>query len=231
MNIKDYPNGQELKNIQARLARLGYQVLIDGLNGPITQSAWMQFKIDNYQADPEIVGDGSLRILYEKSEKSLISKEQLEAVWMRPVNQALFADMLNCLARFEINRPNRIRHFLSQTGHESNGGKWLTEREPIQTKPSGGRDFRGAGVLQLTHDYNYQILADEVGDTRVMEGAKYVAAKYPCTSAGVWWQANKMNALIDRGATVKMVTKKVNGGFRGLADRERRYAIASKVIK
>lgn len=234
INIKDYQNGESLRQIQARLHKLGYHVLVDGLNGPMTQEAWRQFKTDHYQADPEIVGAGSLKLLYTKSDQAFLTKEQLEMVWQRTVKQPLFEDLLDCLVRFSINTPNRIRHFLSQTGHESGGGRWLIELgtpSTIKTKPSGGFKYRGAGVLQLTHDYNYRTLASVTGDARVMEGAEYVAAKYPCTSAGVWWQANGMNLLIDKGATVREVTRKVNGGFNGLADRERRYRLACQAIK
>lgn len=241
-NIKEIPNGNELRDIQARLAKLGYPMLVDGINGPITQAGWIQFKKDNYQADPEIVGEGSLRLLYAKSTQVLITKEQLERVWERQTTLALYSDMCDCLNRFSINTPNRIRHFLAQTGHESGGGRWLVELgtpQTIRTKPSGGFKFRGAGVLQLTHDYNYRILAGITRDPQVMVlGAPYVAERYPCTSAGVWWQANGMNELIDRGASAAMVSRKINTGkttgtikVNGLQDRLRRYEIACKVIK
>jgi hypothetical protein len=36
----------------------------------------------------------------------------------------------------------------------------------------------------------------------VIGGAKYVAQYYPWTSAGSWWSANKMNAVVDKGASV-----------------------------
>jgi putative chitinase len=39
-----------------------------------------------------------------------------------------------------------------------------------------------------------------------------------------------MNALIDRGATVRQVTRRVNGGYNGLADRERYYQRALRFI-
>jgi hypothetical protein len=64
-----------------------------------------------------------------------------------------------------------------------------------------------------------------------MQGHSYVAQVYPFTSAGFWWKNNNMNALCDRGGTVKEVTKRVNGGYNGLSDRQRYYDKACQVIK
>ena len=56
-----------------------------------------------------------------------------------------------------------------------------------------------------------------------MQGVDYVAEHYPFSSAGFWWQKNKMNQLCDSSPSVKDVTLRVNGGTNGLADREMYY--------
>ena len=63
-----------------------------------------------------------------------------------------------------------------------------------------------------------------------MDGVDYVAAEYPFTSAGVWWEMNYMNDLIDGGATVEQVTRRVNGGYNGLEDRKHYYLRCTEVI-
>jgi putative chitinase len=63
-----------------------------------------------------------------------------------------------------------------------------------------------------------------------MEGVDYVSQHYPFSSAGFWWQDNNMNALCDQNPTVAQVTKRVNGGYNGLQDREDYYNRAKKVI-
>ena len=83
-----------------------------------------------------------------------------------------------------------------------------------------GCKFKGAGVIQLTGRANYQAFSDAIADLKVMSGVDYVAATYPFTSAGFWWQNNEMNALCDRNPTVEEVTFKVNGGYNGLEDRQ-----------
>ena len=62
-----------------------------------------------------------------------------------------------------------------------------------------------------------------------MDGAKHVANNYPASASAYWWLKNKMNAMIDAGATVREVTRKVNGGYNGLADRTKYYNRAVKI--
>ena len=134
--------------------------------------------------------------------------------------------MNKCLHRYDITTPERIRHFLSQTAHESGGGRYTKEiasgwdyeyRVDLgNSEPGDGPTYKGAGYLQITGRANYQALADYLGDQDVMKGVDYVATTYPFTSAGHWWMNNGMNNLIDNGGTVEQVSKRVNGGYNGL---------------
>ena len=171
-----------------------------------------------------------------------ITKQQLAAVWQ--CSESLIADpeideMNKCLDMYEITTAPRIRHFLSQTAHESGGGRYKKElasgeaynnRSDLQNGPTDGPKYKGAGYIQLTGKYNYSRLAEYLNDPRVMEGVDYVAENLPFTSAGYWWMDNKMNELIDSGADVLAVTRRVNGGTNGLADRQHYYEICLKEI-
>ena len=172
-----------------------------------------------------------------------VSKDQLAAIWKCDPN--LIAnyeiDELNlCLAKYEITTPQRIRHFLSQTAHESGGGRYKKElasgeayefREDLQNDEVGdGPKYKGAGYIQLTGKYNYSRLSAYLDDPQVMNGVDYVAENYPFTSAGYWWMDNRMNEFIDDGADVIAVTKRVNGGTNGLADRQQYYDTCMEVI-
>ena len=82
----------------------------------------------------------------------------------------------------------------------------------------------------MTGRYNYQKFANSIGDKRVMEGVSYVSQKYPWSSAGFWWKNNNMNALCDKGASVEVITKRVNGGYNGLAERKKYYDRACSIF-
>jgi predicted chitinase len=124
----------------------------------------------------------------------------------------------------------RIRHFLSQTAHESGGGRYKKElasgwdyegRSDLgNTRAGDGPRFKGAGYIQLTGRANYQDFANFIKDPAVMQGVDYVAEHYPFSSAGFWWQNNRMNELCDTNPSVRDVTLRVNGGTNGLEDRE-----------
>ena len=171
-----------------------------------------------------------------------ISKKQLAQVW--GCGESLIKDyeiveMNKCLDMYEITTPERIRHFLSQTAHESGGGRWKKElasgeayngRTDLGNGPTDGPVYKGAGYIQLTGKYNYSRLSEYLNDPRVMEGVDYVAENLPFTSAGYWWMDNRMNELIDSGADVLAVTKRVNGGTNGLADRQHYYDICLRVL-
>ena len=172
-----------------------------------------------------------------------VNKAQLAQVWQCNVDlieDREIVELNKCLETFQITTPSRIRHFLSQTAHESGGGRWKKElsdgwylegRTDIgNTQPGDGPRFKGAGYIQLSGRHNYRKFADYIGDPRVMEGVDYVAETYPYTSAGYWWWSNGMNELCDKNPTVRQVTRRVNGGYNGLADREHYYAICQRVI-
>lgn len=194
-----------------------------------------------------LANDGELGSIWNapapaKQPDQLISLAQATAVFGRAPSDTQLADLNACLTRFNITTPVRIRHFLAQVGHESGGLRWMLElasgdayenRTDLgNTRPGDGRRFKGAGALQLTGRYNYQRLADAIGDPDVMDGAAYVAVRYPFTSAGYWWQQNGMNAVIDAGATVRQVSARVNGRdpANGLSDREAFYARAVAAV-
>ncbi len=172
-----------------------------------------------------------------------VTKAQLAAIWECSadlIHDYEIDEMNSCLGKYEITTAPRIRHFLSQTAHESGGGRYKKElasgeaynnRSDLGNGPTDGPKYKGAGYIQLTGKYNYSRLSEYLNDPRVMEGVDYVAENLPFTSAGYWWEDNRMNELIDSGADVLAVTKRVNGGTNGLADREHYYQLCLQQIQ
>jgi putative chitinase len=88
-----------------------------------------------------------------------------------------------------------------------------------------GFKFRGRGFIQLTGRDNYKAFDDAVEDN-ILENPDLVATKYPLASAAWFWNKNKLNQLADKGnapEVVTMITKRVNGGTIGLADRQKHF--------
>jgi putative chitinase len=88
-----------------------------------------------------------------------------------------------------------------------------------------GFKFRGRGYIQLTGKDNYTKFAKFIGEDTV-SNPDLVATKYPLASAAFFFDSNKLWAICDKGAddaTVTAVTKRVNGGTIGLADRIKHF--------
>jgi putative chitinase len=88
-----------------------------------------------------------------------------------------------------------------------------------------GFKFRGRGYIQLTGRDNYKAF-DAAVDDAILDNPDLVATKYPLASAAWFWNKNKLNQLADKGnapEVVTMITKRVNGGTIGLADRQKHF--------
>jgi len=92
-----------------------------------------------------------------------------------------------------------------------------------------GYRFRGRGCIQLTGHANYYHAGKALGEDFVMQPELVATPMYAALSAGFFWNTQKLNVLADN-RDIKMMTKKVNGGFIGLADREKHYNQALAVL-
>jgi putative chitinase len=97
------------------------------------------------------------------------------------------------------------------------------------TQPGDGWRFRGRGLKQLTGRDNYTRFAKDY-DMTAEEAAAWVETKEGALASALWfWNTNKLNAIADTG-NVAALTKKINGGDIGLADRQARYAKAMAAL-
>ena len=96
-----------------------------------------------------------------------------------------------------------------------------------------GWTYRGRGYIQLTGKDNYTKFNSEVPDD-VVKNPDLVATKYPMMSAAWFFNRNNLWTICDRGAddaTVTAVTKRVNGGTIGLADRIKHFREYYNLLK
>jgi putative chitinase len=88
-----------------------------------------------------------------------------------------------------------------------------------------GYKFRGRGYIQLTGRDNYTQFGKAIGED-ITSNPDVVASKYSLLSAAWFWSKNGLNKLADGGptdSTVTSITKRVNGGTIGLADRIKHF--------
>ena len=182
------------------------------------------------------------------------------------IPDAVIAMIPDTAAKFGINTPLRLAHFLAQCGHESGGFRATQEnlnysakglmgifkkyfptealanayaRQPQKiaakvyanrmgngTEASGeGYKFRGRGYIQLTGKENYTAFGKSIGEDMTVNPDK-VASQYALLSAAWFFSKNGLHKMADEGssdAVVTKITKRVNGGTIGLADRIKHF--------
>ena len=129
------------------------------------------------------------------------------------------------------------RYFPTQEIANQYAGK----QEMIANRAYGGRmgngpeatgdgwRFCGRGLIQLTGRNNYQNFADSI-ETPVEDIPAYLQTFEGAVQSACWfWETNNLNRWSDQG-DVLTVTKKINGGTLGLADRTKHYQHALHVM-
>lgn len=147
-----------------------------------------------------------------------------------------WADALSsAMDKYEINTPARQCAFIAQVGHES--GRLIYTRElwgPTaaqkryegrkdlgNTEPGDGFKYRGRGLIQITGRFNYRKLGLALGVGLESSPELLEKPEWAAESAAWYWADRDLNELADKEteASFKQITKKINGGYNGYADR------------
>jgi putative chitinase len=152
---------------------------------------------------------------------------------------AFLAPLNAAMLEFGITTPARQASFLSQVGHESGQLRYVRELASGQAyegradlgnvQQGDGVRFRGRGLLQVTGRANYAACGNALGLDLLAQPALLEQAVNACRSAGWFWQTKGLNTLADAGDQVK-VTRRINGGTNGLAERLALFAVAQRVL-
>jgi len=87
------------------------------------------------------------------------------------------------------------------------------------TESGDGWNYRGRGLIQLTGKENYWTFSTAAGTDFVANPALIEQAEWALSSACWFWKSKNLNRYADADDVI-MVTKRINGGTNGLADRE-----------
>jgi putative chitinase len=93
-----------------------------------------------------------------------------------------------------------------------------------------GYRFCGRGLIQLTGRNNYTKFAQDLGISLEDTVAYLETPAGAVSSAGWFWDNNNLNQYCDKDDFVTL-TKRINGGTIGLADREHHYHLALDFLK
>ncbi len=93
-----------------------------------------------------------------------------------------------------------------------------------------GFKFRGRGLIQLTGRDNYTRFSEALGIS-LDETVSYLETPNGAVvSAGWFWDNNKLNSYCDKDDFIGL-TKRINGGTIGLADRKHHYELALEKLQ
>ena len=156
----------------------------------------------------------------------------------------VFAPVLNtAMQRFQIVGAKRVAAFIAQIGHES--GQLVYVRElwgptPAQSRYEGRKDlgnteagdgfkFRGRGLIQVTGRANYAACGEALAVDLIHHPELLEQPQHACMSAAWFWATHGLNTLADADK-FETITRRINGGLNGLAERQAFYAAALKVL-
>ena len=98
--------------------------------------------------------------------------------------------------------------------------------------------YRGRGLIQLTGKSNYQAFTNYLNKTFTNNTVDFVQSpqlvatdQYAVLSAMWFFKKNVIDKIDIDNASVKDVTKIVNGGYNGLKDREIKYEQLKNTLK
>lgn len=151
--------------------------------------------------------------------------------FLEPMNAAM--------DEFEINTPARQAAFLAQIAHESGSLRYVKEiasgdayegRGDLgNTQEGDGVRFKGRGLIQITGRANYAQCGAALGLDLLAEPELLETPENACRSAAWFWHSRGLNELADAGE-FRLITKRINGGYNGLSDRQAYYIKAKEVL-
>lgn len=143
------------------------------------------------------------------------------------------------MQEFDITNYLREAAFLAQLAHESGELRFMEEiasgaayegrKDLGNTQPGDGKRYKGRGPIQLTGRANYEKYGQLLGLDLVNNPTIAATPQVGFRIAGQYWKLNGLNELADQ-QNFKAITKRINGGYNGLADRIVYYVRAKRVL-
>lgn len=180
----------------------------------------------------------------------MITRDQLLAVmphaksrvdiWLDPLNDAM--------AEFGIDTQRRVAAFLAQVAHESGELRYTREIASGADYDTGrlaarlgntpeadgdGQRYKGRGLIQITGKFNYRraSLALFNDDTTLLEHPELLELPVLAARSAAWfWWSNGLNVVADCPNSFQTITRRINGGLNGYAERVAYFSAAQGAL-
>jgi putative chitinase len=240
----------DVKIVQIMLNLNLYQLIplaplpMDGRFSKNLQNAVLEFQRRVMKAakpDGRVEPDSQTMKMLRAGVPSAMSATKMQGIFLhapQAVITKFYPGLTAAMASIAINTPLRMAHFLSQVGHESmdlhyteeiaSGEAYEGRKDLGNTQPGDGVRFKGRGLIQLTGRANYKAYGDARGKDYTISNNWTLIATDPALAVDVsayFWDKHHLNTLADHDS-VDEVTRVINGGTNGIADRRQRLAIA-----
>ena len=179
----------------------------------------------------------------------LITQQQLQQILPNAGQSAgVFVSALNtAMNHYQIVGTKRMAAFIAQIGHESGQFRYVRElgndqylskydtgslAKRLGNTPEAdgdGQKYRGRGLIQITGRANYITCGEALALDLVNHPELLEKPQHACMSAAWFWASRGLNTLADAGQ-FDTITRRINGGQNGAADRQMLYARALKVL-
>lgn len=143
------------------------------------------------------------------------------------------------MAEANITSPQQQAMFIAQLAHESGGFRYMEEiasgaayegRSDLgNTQPGDGVRYKGRGYIQVTGRHNYTEASAALGLDLVNNPGLAAQPENAARIAAWYWTSRNINEAANSGDFTQ-VTRLINGGTNGLADRQAYYARAQAAL-
>ena len=176
--------------------------------------------------------------LSKLSEAASLSSDSARR-WLDHINQTAAIYRL-------LDNPFRMAAWIAQVGHESAGFHYTREiwgptkaqlgyegRRDLGNDQTGdGKRYLGRGLIQVTGRANYKEMGIRLYQPFETFPELLEQDQWAARVAGEFWMSRRLNAIADMGTedSFRDLTRRINGGFNGYADRFARWEIAKRVF-
>lgn len=204
--------------------------------------------IKNKELEPEDkiedkIEETNILITMSKEELRKIARYATEA----NINK-FYPHLKKFMDEYEIVGKLRESAFIAQIIHESGSFRYVRElasgkayegrKDLGNIYPGDGPKYKGRGLIQITGRSNYTEISKEFNVDFVNNPELLEQPEWATKSACWWWHKRKLNNIADQwdptnnnDVNFRKITKIINGGYNGYADRKAHYDLALKILK